>query len=320
MIFRVAGANQNAPKLLSTDLMENGVLGHHGEPALGIAAVEFNSACAPVPIRNLLLVVDIAMGDGLRNDDAILNLVEITSPRYPGHYPNDIECTWLITVPDGLKVKLKFKFFYMENGERCDNDYVEVRDGPSYDSLKLGRFCGVSKPETQLSSQSKMWIRFSANSYHNYNGFDASWSPTKDSLVTAAASKVNGVYEDGVDCSGYIRSNYGHLTSPGYPIAYQPNLNCEWIITVSKGRIIQFYFDDLDIEERDYCRHDYISLRDGPLRSSPSLGRYCGMRKPVRDPIQDFVQQTQNPTAHRRLDESTRIQFMVDKLLQIQSI
>ncbi|XP_020908991.1 bone morphogenetic protein 1 [Exaiptasia diaphana] len=38
----------------------------------------------------------------------------------------------------------------------------------------------------------------------------------------------------------------------------------------------------MDIDDRDYCRKDYLGLRDGADRWSPSLGRYCGNRKPRR--------------------------------------
>ena len=36
---------------------------------------------------------------------------EISTPNYPLHYPSNKECTWVITVPEGKKVSLKFQSF-----------------------------------------------------------------------------------------------------------------------------------------------------------------------------------------------------------------
>ena len=36
---------------------------------------------------------------------------EFTSPNFPERYPNDTECNWEITVPEGKKVNLTFLSF-----------------------------------------------------------------------------------------------------------------------------------------------------------------------------------------------------------------
>ena len=36
---------------------------------------------------------------------------EISSPNYPGKYPNDRICSWVINVPEGRQVALKFDEF-----------------------------------------------------------------------------------------------------------------------------------------------------------------------------------------------------------------
>jgi len=56
---------------------------------------------------------------------------KITSPGYPSHYPNDVQCTWTISVPDGFIVKLTFKFFYMENGGIISTFFNEYMDNIS---------------------------------------------------------------------------------------------------------------------------------------------------------------------------------------------
>lgn len=39
----------------------------------------------------------------------------ITSPNYPGNYPENIDCVWVITVPMGESVQIDFEDeFYIE--------------------------------------------------------------------------------------------------------------------------------------------------------------------------------------------------------------
>lgn len=46
----------------------------------------------------------------------------ITSPNYPSNYPQNIDCVWIITVPNGEAVQLDFEGdFYIE----AHTGYVE---------------------------------------------------------------------------------------------------------------------------------------------------------------------------------------------------
>ena len=69
----------------------------------------------------------------------------------------------------------------------------------------------------------------------------------------------------------------GTLTSPGYPKNYQPNVDCIWVITAPEGHHIELEFKQFDIDKVGQgCRYDYVEVRDGNSRDSPSLGRHCG--------------------------------------------
>src|SRR2546426_591833 len=58
----------------------------------------------------------------------------LQSPNYPGTYPPNKECFWIITVPEDFRVALRFQSFEMESDSGCGYDYVEVRDGHSPES------------------------------------------------------------------------------------------------------------------------------------------------------------------------------------------
>lgn len=43
----------------------------------------------------------------------------ITSPNYPQNYPQNIDCVWVVTVPNGESVRLDFEDeFYIEPSSR----------------------------------------------------------------------------------------------------------------------------------------------------------------------------------------------------------
>ena len=102
----------------------------------------------------------------------------LQSPYYPKYYPSGASCDWLITVPDGKIVKLRFERFKLELSHisRCTADYVEVLDGKHNNSKSKGRFCGYKTPDDIRSSDRYMWVRFRADPYYpHYEGFKATY-------------------------------------------------------------------------------------------------------------------------------------------------
>jgi len=52
----------------------------------------------------------------------------LQSPNYPDNYPNNKDCTWIISVPTGQQIKLNVTDFSMEGHSRfCHYDYLEIR-------------------------------------------------------------------------------------------------------------------------------------------------------------------------------------------------
>ena len=52
----------------------------------------------------------------------------LQSPNYPNIYPNNKDCTWTISVPNGQQIKLNVTDFSMEGYSRsCLYDYLEIR-------------------------------------------------------------------------------------------------------------------------------------------------------------------------------------------------
>lgn len=63
---------------------------------------------------------------------------QFTTPNYPNEYPNDINCKWNITVPNGYLIQLNFTQFEIESTNYCTFDYVKVKGK----NKMLGPYCG----------------------------------------------------------------------------------------------------------------------------------------------------------------------------------
>lgn len=84
-----------------------------------------------------------------------------TSPGYPSNDRNISDCRWDITVPQNLKVSLKFKDFNMGLKKDCDTDYVQFVEIDDSGKESVARqFCGDDTPAVYKSLTSKIVIKY----------------------------------------------------------------------------------------------------------------------------------------------------------------
>ncbi|KAK4015728.1 hypothetical protein OUZ56_030702 [Daphnia magna] len=89
----------------------------------------------------------------------------LTSPNYPGVYPNNYNCQWTIRLAPGSKIRLTFSHFAIES----PFDYVEVYDGSSISTTRLLKHSGSTLPSASIvSSSNVMLVRFVTDSTGNY--------------------------------------------------------------------------------------------------------------------------------------------------------
>ena len=103
----------------------------------------------------------------------------LQSPQDYNWYHSGLNCDWLITVPEGKIVKLKFDKLDLKqsSGSKCTADFVEVLDGKRSNGESKGKFCGDRKPEDIRSTGRYMWVRFRTDPHDsNYEGFKASYA------------------------------------------------------------------------------------------------------------------------------------------------
>ena len=106
------------------------------------------------------------------NGRMIADYGQITSPNYPNDYPPDQDCVWIIEVPQGSKISLKFQAFETHNSI----DSLEVRDGGSSSSTRIGDFYGSTIPQDILSSGNQLRLYFETSALYEKSGFAATFS------------------------------------------------------------------------------------------------------------------------------------------------
>ncbi|KAM9844994.1 CUB domain-containing protein 2 [Aulostomus maculatus] len=185
----------------------------------------------------------------------------ISSPNFPGLYPYNIDCSWLIVVPEGSSVLLTFHHFELEYHTNCGYDYVKIYNGVSEDEGNLlGTFCGDASPPQFTSSWNVMSLIFHSDRHVTYNGFSVGYR--KDM------------------CGGVLTGLSGVISSPGYPHEYSNNADCTWSIHASNTSVVTLVFLDFQLENNEGCNFDFVALFDGPMVTN-HLGKYCGTDKPA---------------------------------------
>ncbi|XP_047205867.1 cubilin [Girardinichthys multiradiatus] len=194
---------------------------------------------------------------------------EIHSPLYPASYPNNVDCSWVISVDVSHRVFLNFTDLDIEYHVNCSWDYVAIHDGPSTLFPLLVHVCGSSAPHSITSTQNTIYVRFRSDSSRNHRGFSAIFS---EACGTSIITDDNG----------------GAISSPRYPAIYPPNQNCSWIIKAQEPfNHVTLSFTDFELERINFnCSHDVVEVLDGDNYQAPSIGRYCGFEIP--HPVTSF--------------------------------
>ena len=205
------------------------------------------------------------------NEQFTSNEGSIQSPLYPFFYPEDIQCTWVISVEKPLRIRLTFEpVFDLENAEQCVYDFLRIRDGPNVVDKEIGKYCGQDTPETILSSSSSLRITFRSDKSGVGKGFFFRWVTENFDGTTLAPT--TGMPE----CGGRLTAASGVITSPEYPMMYPSNQRCIWLLSMASDSQVRLTFDYFDLEDNIHCAYDYLLIHDGADADSPVIGRFCG--------------------------------------------
>ncbi|XP_073416258.1 scavenger receptor cysteine-rich domain-containing protein DMBT1-like isoform X4 [Dendrobates tinctorius] len=203
-----------------------------------------------------------------------------SSPFFPGLYPNNARCEWLIRVAPGHTVDLSFLSLNLEMHSSCMYDSVTIYDGLPFSSPLLAKLCGVSNSTTYRSSSNVMGVVFQSDGSVQSTGFQAVYSSNARNITTPGPPTTSGpghftTDSPNTNCGGLLTQMSGNIASPFYPNRYPDNSHCIWDIRVPAGYYIQLFFLHFDLETHPQCAFDWVTIYDGIPQYSPAIARLC---------------------------------------------
>ncbi|XP_067043518.1 uncharacterized protein [Acropora muricata] len=132
----------------------------------------------------------------------------IDSLSFPGSYPGNKDCTWLIEVSKDKNIALMFTQFDVYQGSNpggCKDDYVEVRDGLTDSSPVIGgKYCNQNRTMLIITNKNVARIYFHTGiANHDHKGFRLYFlAVTKGSDDVLSGTGCDGEVL-ALDCSGY---------------------------------------------------------------------------------------------------------------------
>jgi len=102
---------------------------------------------------------------------------EVTSPGYPGSYPNNQRVVNTISVPEGSNIELTFTALSIEaEGGSCPYDHLTIHDGSTQNDSKLIEICGFTLPASSVvSTGNAMTLVFVTDGSVVFTGYNATW-------------------------------------------------------------------------------------------------------------------------------------------------
>ena len=142
------------------------------------------------------------------------------------------------------------------------DDFLLLIDGPTLDDPELWRGCGEKdfQPIKKRSSSRYMTVWFHSGPVQKeFHGFEATYYAS---------------------CGGVFSQSEGVIMSPNYPEEYDQGIDCEWLIQLVPGHVVQLKFAQsheypFNIDGHGtYCNEsayadDYIALYNGPTTDNP---------------------------------------------------
>ncbi|XP_027976920.1 complement C1s subcomponent [Eumetopias jubatus] len=231
---------------------------------------------------------------------------QILSPNYPQAYPNEIEKSWDIEVPEGYGIHLYFTHLDIELSENCAYDSVQIMSG----DFEEGKLCGqrTSKnPNSPIVEEfqvpyNKLQVIFKSDfsNEERFTGFAAYYVAVDINECTDFADApcshfcnnfIGGyfcscppeyfLHDDmkncGVNCSGDVFTTLiGEIASPNYPNPYPENSRCDYQILLEEGYqvVVTMQREDFDVQPADSKGHCPDSLLF--VARDKQFGPYCG--------------------------------------------
>ncbi|XP_078271738.1 astacin-like metalloendopeptidase [Rhinoraja longicauda] len=183
----------------------------------------------------------------------------ITSPNFPGLYPNNLKCNWLIRILDRYKILLEFSVFRVSESRRC-LDHLIIYDGADDHTRVLdGPTCGEENPAV-ISSRNELFIKFVTNWRLQAPGFVATYKL--------------------IHCGAMMNAKHGRVQSMSI-LSLQNR--CFWVVLTERNHQVVLQLESLSIEESPNCTKSSLTIHDAAVTPPTIAGVFCGkMKLPLR--------------------------------------
>lgn len=185
----------------------------------------------------------------------------------PANISNEaiLDCAWFVKYQEGFSVSISFSQLKMKLP--CEQEYIQVYNGPTALSPSIGKFCGTdASRDVMVSQKNTIFIE-----YHTDNFVGSS----KDSVFEIKLESAS------FGCGGILNKNNHRFMTPLYMKGYPPNTECIWEIRAESGYHVGLTFEDrFNIETTTNCSKDYLEVFDFVNDDWTSLGRRCGRNVP----------------------------------------
>nr|XP_026694942.1 CUB and sushi domain-containing protein 3-like [Ciona intestinalis] len=186
------------------------------------------------------------------NQVAMTTSQPITSPNYPNNYPNNANCSWRITAPEGMRVQINFASFDTES----DYDILTLFNG----NRLMRRLSGNIINRVYTSRGNVLFLTFISDSSYVRPGFTGTYQifvRTTTTTVTTTTSTISTTrLPETCGYNAVATSTRRLITSPNYPNNYPNNVDCTWTITASEGMSVQLNLITF-LSERNY---DFLTI------------------------------------------------------------
>ncbi|XP_066952630.1 neuropilin and tolloid-like protein 1 [Macrobrachium rosenbergii] len=206
---------------------------------------------------------------------------EFYSPMYPMEYPNNTECILKLEAEFGYVIRIDFRdYYHLERSDKCEYDFLEIRDGAHAYSELIGKFCGDDFPPIITSKDNYLWLRFASDENIQYRGFRAVYTFIKS--VAVGRPEISECLFQTSGIQGLITNVNISDERKTYTRKYSHEIDCTWVITVKEEEKIYLFFEVFKLSQPNECEVNYVDIFGENTDLKNRIKHYCGS---VADPI-----------------------------------
>uniref|UniRef100_A0A0K0E9P9 CUB domain-containing protein n=1 Tax=Strongyloides stercoralis TaxID=6248 RepID=A0A0K0E9P9_STRER len=192
---------------------------------------------AGLPLPKISICSYLIEHNGKKNKGIIL------SPTYPGVYPSNIICVYLLKGKPNERIRIYLKDFDIYfGGEHCPYDVLTIYDGNDNNSPIIKKVCGLQQKMEIFSSSNNLYIEFlTSDPFKNdQRGFllEYEFSSNFVNIPKLIQNSVGVTHIRGTECDIRVQStkeSTHYIYSPNYPDMYPSNVSCTYILDGLQG-------------------------------------------------------------------------------------